>query len=60
MDLKGRNAGNWDNMSEIAHCESELARNKKNDVESELTTNHFNRIFHNLKSKIIGFFKKHF
>lgn len=60
MDIKGRNAGTWDNMSEITHSESELARDKKNDVESELTTNHFNRIFHNIKSAIKNFIKKYF
>ena len=36
---------------------SELARDKKNDAESELTTNQFNRIFHRIISKIKKLFK---
>ena len=58
MDIKGRNMGTWDNMHNLSENHGELARDKKNDVESELTTNQFNRIFHNIKVKIKDFFKK--
>ena len=50
--------GTWDNMHNLSENHGELARDKKNDVESELTTNQFNRIFHNIKVKIKDFFKK--
>lgn len=52
MDIKGRNLGTFDNMHTSAETEAWLARDKKNDVESELTANHFNRIFHEITTKI--------
>jgi hypothetical protein len=58
MDIKGRNMGTWDNMHHCAESEAMLARDKRNDVESELTTNHFNRIFHKIIRKIKKLFKK--
>lgn len=58
MDIKGRNLGTFDNMHTCAETEAWLARDKKNDCESELTTNHFNRIFHSITTKIKNFFKK--
>lgn len=58
MDIKGRNMGTWDNMHTCNDTCAELARNKKNDVESELTTNQYNRIFHSFINKIKKFFKK--
>jgi len=57
MDIKGRNMGNWDNMHTYNSACGELARDKKNDAESELTTNQFNRIFHRIISKIKKLFK---
>ena len=58
MDIKGRNMGTWDNMHTCNEVTGELARSKKNDDESELTTNHFNRIFHAITTKIKKLFKK--
>ena len=58
MDIKGRNMGTFDNMHHHAASEVWLARDKKNDVESELTTNQFNRIFHAVVTKIKKLFKK--
>ena len=58
MDIKGRNMGTFDNMHNRAETEALLARDKKNDVESELTANHFNRIFHRIINKIKSFFNK--
>lgn len=58
MDIKGRNMGTFDNMHSCAETEAWLARDKKNDAESELTTNQFNRIFHNIIDKIKSIFKK--
>ena len=57
MDIKGRNMGNWDNMHVNNEASGELGRDKKNDCESELTTNQFNRIFHTIISKIKNLFK---
>ena len=57
MDLKGRNLGTWDNMYTHNEASAELARDKKNDAEAELTTNQFNRIFHRIISKIKKLFK---
>lgn len=58
MDLKGRNLGTWDNMHNVNEGHAELGRDKRNDVESELTTNHTNRIFHKIINKIKSFFNK--
>ena len=58
MDNKGRNLGTFDTMHTNAKVRAHLARNAKNDVESELTTNHFNRIFHVITTKIKKVFKK--
>lgn len=58
MDIKGRNMGTFDNMHSCAETEAWLARDKKNDAESELTANQFNRIFHNIIDKIKSIFKK--
>ena len=58
MDLKGRNMGTFDNMHHHAVSEAWLARDKKNDAESELTTNQYNRIFHRLIIKLKKLFKK--
>ncbi len=55
MDIKGRNMGTFDNMHNCAETEAWLARDKKNDVESELTANQFNRIFHRIINKIKSF-----
>lgn len=57
MDLKGRNLGTWDNMHTCSDTSGELARDRRNDCESELTTNHFNRIFHKITKKIKRIFK---
>ena len=58
MDIKGRNMGTFDNMYTHTESEAWLARDKKNDVESELTTNHYNRIFHKIITKIKNIFKR--
>lgn len=58
MDIKGRNMGTWDNMHHYAESEAMLARDKKNDIESELTTNQYNRIFHKIINKIRKIFKR--
>ena len=58
MDIKGRNMGTWDNMYTCSDATGELARNKENDIESELTANQFNRIFHAIITKIKKLFKK--
>ena len=58
MDIKGRNMGTFDNMHTNAETEAWLARDKKNDAESELTANHFNRIFHAITKKIKKLFKR--
>lgn len=58
MDIKGRNMGNWDNMYTYNDATGELARNKENDIETELTANQFNRIFHAIITKIKKLFKK--
>ena len=58
MDIKGRNLGTYDNMHHNASNEAWLARDKKNDVESELTANQYNRIFSQIVTKIKNFFKK--
>ena len=57
MDLKGRNLGTWDSMHNVHEGYSDLARDKKNDCESELTANHFNRIYHAIVKKIKKIFK---
>lgn len=57
MDLKGRNLGTFDNMHNYAETEAWLARDNKNDCESELTANHFNRIYHAIVKKIKKIFK---
>ncbi len=58
MDVNGRNMGTWDNMHNLSEGYAELGRDKKNDCESELTTNQFNRIFHTITTKIKKLFKK--
>ena len=58
MDIKGRNMGTFDNMHHRAASEAWLAMDKKNDVESELTANQYNRIFHRLIIKLKKLFKK--
>ena len=58
MDIKGRNLGTYDNMHHHAASEAWLAMDKKNDVESELTANQYNRIFHLIITKIKKIFKK--
>lgn len=58
MTPNGKNLGNYDFAYDVAANEAYLARNTKNDCESELTTNHFNRIFHKLIAKIKNIFKK--
>lgn len=58
MDIKGRNMGTWDNMYTHSDATGELARNKENDIETELTANQFNRIFHAIITKIKKLFKK--
>ena len=58
MDIKGRNMGTFDNMHHHAASEAWLARDKKNDVESELTANQYNRIFHRFIRKIKKLFKR--
>lgn len=58
MDLKGRNMGTFDNMHTNAETEAWLARDKKNDCESELTANHYNRHLHSLMIRIKNFYKK--
>ena len=58
MDIKGRNMGTFDNMHNCAEAEAWLARDKRNDAESELTTNQFNRIFQRIINKIKSFFNK--
>ena len=58
MDIKGRNLGTYDNMHHNMASEAWLARDKKNDVESELTANQYNRIFHRIITKIKKLFKK--
>ena len=58
MDIKGRNLGTFDNMHHQAENEAYLAMDKKNDVESELTANQYNRIFHKITRKIKKLFKK--
>ena len=52
MDIKGRNLGTYDNMHNRAVSEAWLAMDKKNDAESELTANQYNRIFHRIITKI--------
>jgi hypothetical protein len=58
MDIKGRNLGTFDNMHHNAETEAYLARDKRNDCESELTANQYNRIFHRIIKKIKDFFKR--
>ena len=58
MTPNGKNMGSYDFTYDVVANEAYLARNSKNDRESELTTNHFNRIFHKLITKIKSIFKK--
>ena len=58
MDIKGRNLGTFDNMHVNAESEAWLARDKKNDVEKELTANQYNRMFNLFINKIKKLFKK--
>lgn len=58
MDIKGRNLGTWDNMYNVSEGHAELGRDKINDCESELTTNHYNRIFQKIITKIKKIFSK--
>ena len=58
MDIKGRNLGTFDTMHVNAESEAWLARDKKNDVEKELTANQYNRIFNLFINKIKKLFKK--
>ncbi len=58
MGINNKNMGTYDTMHSIAENKAYLARNEKNDIEQELTTNHNNRIFHKIKTKIKGFLGK--
>ncbi len=58
MDVNHRNMGTYDTMHSIAENKAQLARDQRNDAEGELTTKHYNSIFHKLKTKLKGLFKK--